>query len=358
MIYLLLRTRVRKKGGGFMNSKKLAELTGFSRSTISKVVNGYSDISEETRKKVLAAIEKYRYFPNKSAQKLAGKKSNIIGLLVYTGQSSDDDKKHKKILESLYYSELISKIVDAAGNRGYFVLVSYIDKNGATWEEIFSNGVIDGAVVITGGKGYKEIELLVQSRNTIVLLDYEKDIETVNAISINPSHFQGGYTATKHLIEKGHRRILHLTGEIRRKTSIERAKGYKKCLRDYKINESHIISGKFSKENAFRIIDRYIEKNKKFDYTGVFAGNDYIAFGVIEALKKHGINVPQDVSVVGYDNMELCNYSTPRITSINHLDKNIAEKAIDSLIKMIDGKRQRKKKSCIKIIERESVKNI
>jgi LacI family transcriptional regulator len=341
-----------------VNSKKLAEITGFSRSTISKVVNGYSDISEETRKKVLAAIEKYKYFPNKSAQKLAGKTSRIIGLLVYTGQSSNDDKKHKKIEESLYYSELISKIVDAAEARGYFVLVSYIDKNGATWEEIFSNGVIDGAIVITGGKGYKEIELLVKSGNNIVLLDYEKDIENANAITINPSHFNGGYIATDHLIKNGHKKILHLTGELRRKTSIERAKGYKKCLEDYGIKESHIIPGRFSKENAFRIIDLYIQKHKTFDYTGIFAGNDYIAFGAIEALKKHGISVPEDVSIVGYDNMELCNYSTPKITSINHLDLNIAEKAIDNLIKMISGRRQKKKRSCIRIIQRESVKKI
>ena len=341
-----------------MNSKKLAEITGFSRSTISKVVNGYSDISEETRRIVLEAIEKYKYFPNKSAQKLAGKTSRIIGLLVYTGKSSNDDKKHKKIEESLYYSELISKIVDAAETRGYFVLVSYIDKNGATWEEIFSNGVIDGAIVITGGKGYKEIELLVKSGNNIVLLDYEKDIENTNAITINPSHFNGGYIATDHLIKNGHKKILHLTGELRRKTSIERARGYKRCLEDYGIKESHIIPGKFSQESAFKIIDLYIQKHKKFDYTGIFAGNDYIAFGAIEALKKHGIKVPEDVSIVGYDNMELCNYSSPKITSINHLDLNIAEKAIDNLIKMISGRKKKKKRSCIRIIQRESVKKI
>lgn len=347
-----------KKEVIIINSKKLAELTGFSRSTISKVVNGYPDISENTRKKVLEAIEKYKYFPNKSAQKLVGKKSNIIGLLVYTGKSSENSKEHKKIEESLYYSELISKIVDTAGSLGYFVLVSYIDNNGATWEEIFSNGVIDGAIVITGGKKYKDIEYLINTQNNIVLLDYERDIKKNNIVSINSNHFLGGYEATKFLLDKGHKKILHLTGDLKRKSVLDRAKGYKKCLEDNNLVENKIIHGDFSVKSGYEMVKKYIEKNNNFDFTGIFAGNDYIAYGAMEALREYKYNIPKDVSIIGYDNMEICNYTFPKMTSIKHLDDDISENAIKKLINMLNGKEENISTSKIKIIERKSVTKV
>ncbi|MDY4005420.1 MAG: LacI family DNA-binding transcriptional regulator, partial [Fusobacterium varium] len=202
-----------------INSKIIAQLAGVSRSTVSRVINNYPDISPETKEKVLKVIEENGYYPNLSAKKLAGKKSGIIGLFVYTGKSSTNEKNYKKISESLYYSELISKIIDAAENLGYLVLVSYINKKGTTWEKIFANGIIDGALVISGGKKFKEIENLINSKNKIVLLDYEKNVSNTTVSAINPNHFEGGYKATQYLIENGHRNILHLTGEIKRKTS-------------------------------------------------------------------------------------------------------------------------------------------
>ena len=95
-----------------INSKIIAQLAGVSRSTVSRVINNYPDISPETKEKVLKVIEENGYYPNLSAKKLAGKKSGIIGLFVYTGKSSTNEKNYKKISESLYYSELISKIIE------------------------------------------------------------------------------------------------------------------------------------------------------------------------------------------------------------------------------------------------------
>lgn len=341
-----------------MNSKVIAELAGVSRSTVSRVLNNYPDISPETREKVLKIIKEQEYYPNVSAQKLAGKRSGIIGLLVYTGESSIKKGEYKKITESLYYSELISKIIDAAEKLGYLILVSYINKKNTSWEKIFANGVIDGAIVISGGKKYKEIEKLINSKNKIVLLDYEKKIDEKNVTTINSNHFEGGYRATEYLIKNGHKKILHITGEIRRKASILRAKGYLKALKDYNIDEKNIIVGRFNQESAREIINNYIKNTLNFDYTAVLCGNDYIALGVMKGLKENGIKVPEDVSIIGYDNMELCEFTTPQITSVNHLDEDIAEKALVKLVNILDGKKEKSENTNIKIIERESVKNI
>ena len=149
-----------------------------------------------------------------------------------------------------------------------------------------------------------------------------------------------------------------LAGEIKRKTSIKRARGYLKCLKDNNIEKQKIISGKFTQESSYKIIDEYIKKNKAFDYTAIFAGNDYIALGAMRALAKHGIDVPKKVSIIGYDNMELCEYTTPKITSINHLDDFIAEKALVKLMNILKGEQGVIENTEIRVIERGSVLNI
>lgn len=341
-----------------MNSKKISELAGVSRSTVTRVLNNYPDISDETREKVLKVIREHQYYPNISAQKLAGKRSGIIGLLVYTGESSRDIGKSKKITESLYYSELISRLVDSADELGYMILVSYINKADSSWEKIFANGIIDGAIVISGGKQFKEIESLINSDNRIVLLDYEKKIERENSASINPDHFEGGYRATEYLIRNGHRDILHICGEMNRESSHNRMQGYLKCLEDNGIVRNRVINARFSKESGEESIHTLIKSDNEFDYTAIFCGNDYIALGAIEGLKKNGLSVPEDVSVIGYDNMELCEYTTPKITSINHLDEDITKRALLKLINILDGEKVKAEKTTIKIAERESVQNI
>jgi|UniRef100_UPI003FEE5B88 LacI family transcriptional regulator len=341
-----------------INSKIIAELAGVSRSTVTRVLNNYPDISSKTREKVLKIIKEHEYYPNISAQKLVGKKSGIIGLLVYTGESSKKRGEYKKITESLYYSELISKIIDAGEELGYLILVSYINRENTSWEKIFANGVIDGALVISGGKRYKEIEKLINSKNKIVLLDYEKKIEGKNVTSINSNNFEGGYKGTEYLIKKGHRDILYITGELKRKSTILRVRGYQKCLKDNQILINKVIPGKFNKESGKEIINNLMRENKEFKYTAILCGNDYIAFGVIEGLKENGLKVPEDISVIGYDNMELCEYTTPKITSINHLDKNIAKKALIKLINILEDKEEEAIETEIEIIERESVKKL
>ena len=328
-----------------INSKIIAELAGVSRSTVTRVLNNYPDISSKTREKVLKIIKEYEYYPNISAQKLVGKKSGIIGLLVYTGESSKKRGEYKKITESLYYSELISKIIDAGEELGYLILVSYINRKNTSWEKI-------------GGKRYKEIEKLINSKNKIVLLDYEKKIEGKNVTSINSNNFEGGYKGTEYLIKKGHRDILYITGELKRKSTILRARGYQKCLEDNQLLINKVIPGKFNKESGKEIINNLLRENKKFKYTAILCGNDYIAFGVIEGLKENGLKVPEDVSVIGYDNMELCEYTTPKITSISHLDKNIAKKALIKLINILEDKEEEAIETKIEIIERESVKKL
>lgn len=340
-----------------MKSEVIAKLAGVSRSTVSRVINNYPDISQETREKVLKIIKENNYYPNLSAQKLAGKNTGIIGLLIYTGKIIESGS-YKRVSDSLYYSELVSKIIDASEKLGYSVLTSYINKKNNNWKKIFGNGLIDGAIVISGGKKSKEIEELIRSKNKVVLLDYEKYISNKTTSTVNPDNYQGGYKATEFLISNGHEKILHLMGDLKRKMSIKRARGYLDCLKKYGIKESKIISGEFTEKSGYKIIEEYIKENKSFDYTAIFAGNDYVAVGAMKALKKYNIRVPEDVSIIGFDNMLLGEYTFPTITSINHLDKQIAEKSLKKLVKLIDGEEGTEETTNVEIVERESVYNL
>lgn len=341
-----------------MNSKIIAELAGVSRSTVSKVLNNYPDISYETKNKILKIIEEQEYYPNLSAQKLAGKKAQIIGLLVYTGKSSKNEELPKKISDSFYYSNLISQIIDIAEKLGYLVLVSYISSKKSNWKKIFENGLIDGAIVISGGKKINEINELINSKYKIVLVDYEKEILSKNISTINSNHFKGGYLATEYLLKKGHKKVLHITGEIKRKVSIERARGYLQALKDNDIVYKKIIFGKYNEDSAYELIENEV-KNNNLDFTAIFAGNDYIAYGIIKALEKYSIEVPRDISIIGYDNMKLCNYTKPKISTIDHLGENIAENAINNLINILNQENGGvQNETSIRIIERESVAEI
>ena len=341
-----------------VDSKLIAKLAGVSRSTVSRVLNGYSDISEKTKEKILKIIKENGYYPNMSAQILAGKDSKIIGLLVYTGKSSKNANERKKLTESLYYSQLIAEIIDEAENLGYLVLISYISNKKNDWKRIFENGVIDGAIVISGGKKIEEIDELINSKYKIVLLDYEETIFNDFITTIKSDHFYGGYKATEYLIKKGHKNILHLTGEIKRKITLQRVRGYLECLKDNNILENKILVAKYDQKVAYNVIDAYIKSNKDFKYTAIFAGNDYIALGAIRALNDNKINVPNKVSVIGYDNMELCEYTSPKITSVNHLGEGIAKKALIELINILNGKKGGEKEIKLSIFERESVLKI
>ncbi|AYZ74140.1 LacI family transcriptional regulator [Fusobacterium necrophorum] len=338
-----------------IDSKWIAKLSGVSRSTVSRVINDYPDISPATKEKVWKVIKENGYYPNISAQKLAGKKTNIIGLLVYTGKSSTDKNKRKRISESLYYSELISEIIDEAENLGYVVLVSYLSPESSDWRKIFQNELIEGAIVLAGGKKIGQISELILSSYKILLLDYEKMISNERVGTMKANHVLGGYKATEYLIQRGHHRILHITGEIKRKISIQRARGYLECLGHYGIETHEILYSQFDQEKAYCTLRNYIKEKKGFYFTAIFAGNDYIALGVMKALQEHHLKVPEDVSIIAYDNMDLCKYTTPKITSVDHLGENIAKKALLSLIDIIHGKKGGEEETEILIRERESV---
>lgn len=338
-----------------ITSKKIAEIAGVSRSTVSKVINGYKDIAEETQEKVMKVIREHGYVPNLSAQMMAGKSSRVIGLFLYTGR---DVGENKKIADSLYYSQLIAQVVDESDFYNYTVNVSHFNKSKNNISEMFKNGSIDGGIVVGSPSGMNEMEKLIKSPYKMVMVDYNPNSVKDTTSVINPDSYHGSMIAVNHLLIKGHRNILHISGDFSRISGLERTRGYIDALKNYGLEpqEKNILRGDFSEESGYIEMRKYLEHNPSFEYSAIFAASDHLAIGAIKALRERGFRIPQDISIVGFDNTIIGQYMTPKLSSVNNLQCNIAKKAVEILKQMIeDGKKGEFLSIPLEFIERDSV---
>lgn len=338
-----------------INSKKIAEIAGVSRSTVSKVINNYQDISDETREKVLKVIEEYGYVPNLSAQMMAGKSSRVIGLFLYTGR---DEGENKKIADSLYYSQLIAQIVDESDFHNYTVNVSHFNRQKISIDEMFKNGSIDGGIIVGSPSEMKEMEELIESDHKIVMIEYDPKGVRERTSVINPDSYQASVNAVEHLLKRGHKNILHISGDFSRISGIQRTKGCADALKGFglQLDEKNIIRGDFSEESGYRGMVEYLDKTSRLESSAIFAASDHLAIGAMKALRERGYSIPQDISVVGFDNTVVGQYMTPNLSSVDYLQCNIAKKAVETLKGMIeDNKRGEFLSIPLRFIERESV---
>lgn len=337
-----------------MNSKLIAKLAGVSRSTVSRVINNYPDISKVTRDKVLKIIEDNNYVPNLSAQKLVGKKNRCIGIFLYTGTPNG---KNKKVAKSFFYSQLLAEMIDVANSLGYTILVSHINENDVSYKVPFLNKSIDAGIIIGGTIRLPEIEKLISDKNKLLLIDYRETINSKNISIINPNNLNGGFIATEYLIKNNHRSIIHIAGDLNRMPGKERLEGYRKAMKEHNISidKINILNGNFDENSGYMAMKKHLKKIGKLDFTGVFAASDLMAIGAIRALKENGIKVPEEVSIIGFNNTILGSYITPALSTVEYLQSSLAVDAINSVIQMIEGKEGIVKTLDSKLIIRDSV---
>lgn len=337
-----------------MTAAEIAKIVGVSRSTVTRVVNNYPYTAEETRRKVLAAVEKYGYVPNASAQSLVGKKPKEIGLFIY---ATDD------ISSSAYFGGFITHVIDCAEALGYSVLTSIIKPGQHGKPSNFLNREsIQGAIVTGGAIGEKEIHELMESRHKMFIVDqlpYESNLNEYCGL-VNRDNFKGGYLATEYLIRRGHRKIMHLAGYLARISGVERLNGYKKALQDggIAIQKKLIIAGDFSDMLAEKLLEKHLKHQPP--PTAIFAANDMMAIGAMRALKANGLRIPDDVSIVGFDDIYFAKEVEPKLTTIRSHPKTVAFEAVEKLVKMVETEEFKMSKTLIDVslIERDSVRTI
>ncbi|MBP3040314.1 LacI family DNA-binding transcriptional regulator [Bacillaceae bacterium Marseille-Q3522] len=291
--------------------RDVAKYSGVSSATVSYVLNGVDKVSTETKERVLDAIKKLNYQPDFTAISLSKKKSSILGVMIpLIGGSLSPLFK-----EDHYYTEFISGFEHVCRENGYDLLISGIE-NPEDCKNWVKKRNLDGLVFLGlfPKSLYEEMKTL---QIPIVLIDiygeYEKHFN-----SIKIADELGGYLATKHLTELGHRQIAFV-GPPQKQSPVvsERYQGYKKALKEANIplDKCSTFECDGNMESGYQIGEKILQSGKVF--TGIVSNSDILAVGIISALQKNGIKVPENVSIVGFDDLAFSKYVSPALTTIN-----------------------------------------
>ena len=322
-----------------MTTEELAKIIGVSRVTLSKVINGVGGVSPKTEEKIRRYIEEYNFEPNSKARSLVGKEEQIIGLIsAYSGSYSGASKN----ITSHFATELINLAVNAAQQRGYKTLVCLTDveKDVKSIERLFNSKLIRGAILLGYNTGNEDIERIGKHGYPIVLVNQERDSRYRNTVAVNMDDQVSAYFAIEKLVEKGHRNILYIGCNRHRLPAIRRHEGVKSAQQKYKdvIESLTEIDCDFSEEKAYNETKRIYGSRGGVKPTGIFAANDVMAIGAMNALKELGYVIPDDVSIIGFDDIPMSKYLTPGLTTMSCNFDQIASTAVNSLIDLIEGK--------------------
>lgn len=201
---------------------------------------------------------------------------------------------------------------------------------------------VDGIILeISQGANEEYVDSVLKNKIPIVLID--EPVKNKNAYNVFTDNFKGGYIATKHLIDLGHKKIACFTGPYSNLTSIERLRGYKKAFKDagLPIEQDIIMQGLYNKETGYILMSEIIKSFKNI--TAIFAANDSIAMGVYKSIKEHGFRIPLDYSVVGFDDVYDMQLIEPPLTDISQSSYEMGIKAVEMLAKILRGIKPRKK---------------
>lgn len=332
--------------------KDIAKAVGVTPAVISYVLNGKEyKVSGETVLKVKSAIKELNYIPNLTARSLVKNESHLIGVIIPQTEDST-----QMLLTNPFYSEIVSGVESKLREYGYHMLLSGVEK-GNTYLDTSVQRNLDGAIIM-GIYQEQFYEELKQASIPIVLIDSYISDNYFYRVGIDDEY--GGYIATKYLIDQGHRDIALVTGSIKRDgVNEKRFLGYKRALSEASIfyNPDYVFDGSVSYEYGCAAGKTIAQKYKKI--TAAFASADLIALGLISSLKENNVEVPDDISIIGFDNVSTLKFSLPPLTTVG---QDITAKGItaaEALIKMIEGKEQyesMEKMLPLKIIERKSVK--
>ena len=308
-----------------MTIKEIAELAGVSTATVSKILNGKDkDISEATRKNVLDIVEREGYIPNGIAKSLRIKNTKTIGIIMPD-------------VMNLFFSELARGVEDAAEKKGYSVILCNSDNKESKEEkyiQILQEKMVDGIILTASENSVKRS--LRRRKIPMVLLD--RDISTDEKVGrITVDNEEGTYNATKLLIEKGCKNIGFISSNKSTKSSAQRLQGYENAILESKINfdKNKIFLQNYTIETGYKGTVSLLEKT---NIDGICCGNDLIAIGAIKALKERGIKIPQDVKVIGFDDISISKYMDPPLTTIRQPIYEMGEEAVGMLIDVINNK--------------------
>lgn len=305
--------------------KQVSELAGVSSATVSRVINNTDTVKETTRKQVLSAMKKLGYRHNVIAASLASNKTHTVGYVV--------PELHGSFFGTMMAG---SEKVLRQADKHMFVVTGHSDETLEKKEiEALLSRRCDALILhVEAVSDEYLIDLASQSVPIVVVNRYIKEIGE-KCISLD--NVLGAYLATQHLISLGHTQIAYAAGALFKADGINRLIGHKKALQEANMpfSEETVSEGNFQAFSGEKCVEELMERCVEF--TAIACANDEMASGAINALRKHGKRVPEDVSVIGFDNIDFASYLTPKLTTVNYPIRDIGAMAAKWILNQAYG---------------------
>lgn len=317
-----------------VTSEQVAQLAGVSRATVSRALNGSANVSEETKRRILDAIASLGYEPNVVAQNLARQRSRVIAFALF----SDADRSLTGLEQTDHYFYLgIIRVVERAiTSAGYDLLFPSRSPNGsyANYLRNLQSRRVAGVIAIAIDSTDSRIQVLLNSELPTVFID--NMAQGNHATYVKSDNVDGARMAMEYLLRLGHRRVVLVPGNTAELSGAERLLGCQQGLAKagVPLDPDLIRVSGWSTGEAYTTAATLLDQRR--DFTAIVAGSDLMALGVLRALHERGIRVPEDVSVIGFDDVDICRFMEPPLTTVHQNRMMMSQSAVQKLIKMIE----------------------
>ena len=311
--------------------KQIAEYLGISIATVSKALKDYPDVSQKTKDLVKAEAERLNYQPNSFAVNLRTQESKTVGLII-------PEVVH------FFFSNIVQAIIAQATKKGYLVIILQSDDNPDMEKkqiDLLISKRVDG-IMISLANNTVDISHLQKVMNLgIPLVMFDKISKLIPCSKILIDDRKAAYIATKHLIDKGCKKIAHFRGPLLPQNSIDRFLGYKKALEDHGMTYDpklvflcNKITYKKGRQHATAIIEQHLEVD------GIFCITDMVAIGAISVFNERGVRVPEDVKIIGFSNWFISSAMTPTVSTVDQPGSKMGKKVFKRLFKELTAKKE------------------
>jgi len=300
--------------------RDVARRAQVSVASVSRVLNRLDNVSDETRARVTAAVDALGYVPHAGARSLSLAKTGAIGVVLPN-------------LHGEFFSEIVRGMDRLATDRGYLLLLSNMHAQSGEAEAVLKamRGRVDGLIVMAPHLEDIEFATALPRGTPAVLVNTRAEVSDRPAIHLDNA--AGARAVVDHLIATGRRHIVHISGPQGNIDAEERAAAFTDALKRHRDLESIVIQGDFYEESGAAAVATLIDAGRSFD--AIFAGNDMMAIGALEALRARGHKVPEDIAVAGFDDVPLASHLG--VTTVRVRIAELGERAIERLIRMLEG---------------------
>jgi LacI family transcriptional regulator, galactose operon repressor len=310
---------------------EIARLSGVSTGTVSGALNGYADVNADTRERIVRLAQELDYTPTAAARSLVTQRSHVIGVVLDTGEGHPD-------LQHPFFHEVMVGLKNGLGASGFDLLLFASERPGNgygphSYLKRCRHHNVDGVVIM--GVDPEDPELGRVARSELPTVGVDVALAGPSTTYVISDNAAGAADAVEHLAELGHRRIATITGLLETRPAVDRLRGYRNALRRHGLayRDEYVAYGDYYHESGRREMARLLSLDEP--PTAVFAASDMMALGAIRAAAEAGLSVPGDISVVGFDDMQLADHMNPPLTTVRQDKPGLGAAAGAALIRLI-----------------------